>query len=53
MELVNQNLRLSRQEGGVLPVRRPLPELDPTEPAEMAPFYPDANNSTPERIEAR
>jgi hypothetical protein len=43
-ELVNQNLRLPRREGGVLPFGRALPELDPTKPAKIVPFYPGADN---------
>ena len=43
IELVNQKLRLSRQEGGVLPVGRALPELGPTQPAKLVPFYPGAD----------
>jgi hypothetical protein len=43
IELINQNLRLSGREGGILPVGRALPELEPTKLAKLVPFYPGAN----------
>jgi hypothetical protein len=43
IELTDQNPRLSRREGGILPIGRALPELEPTKLAKLVAFRPGAN----------